>query len=238
MANFVLVHGMGAGGWCWQDVSALLRENGHLVFTPTLTGLGERSHLANADINLSTHIADVENLIRWEQLSDVILVGHSYGGAVVTGAAERVSGQIRRLVYLDAFILRDGESVISLQPSKRATHYKTLARDSGDGWKIPPNSAEFYGVSDADQAARIDELSVSHPIATLQQAINLNTMQEPVYPRSYLWASNFTPSPFGQFAERVRDDANWHFKEIEGSHMMMISHVDATARVLHELAST
>lgn len=236
MANFVLVHGMGCGGWCWRDVSALLRENGHLVFTPTLTGLGERSHLTNADVNLDTHIADVENLIRWEQLSDVILVGHSYGGAVVTGTADRVASQIRRLVYLDAFILRDGESVISLQPPDRAKLYETLARQSEDGFTIPSNTAEFYGVEDRDQAIRIDSLSVSHPIATLQQAIRLSSNDKPEFPRSYLWASSFSPSPFSQFAERVRGDADWDFREIEGSHMMMVSHVGATARVLNELA--
>ena len=238
MATFVLVHGMGAGGWCWRDVSARLRENGHLVFTPTLTGLGERSHLASADVNLDTHIADVENLIRWEQLSDVILVGHSYGGAVVTGTADRVARQLRRLVYLDAFILRDGESIISLQPPDRAAHYETLARQSDDGWSIPANSAEFYGVKDREQVDRIDSLSVSHPMATLRQPIRLKTIEKPDYPRSYLWASHFSPSPFRQFAERVRVDADWDFREIEGSHMMMVSHVDATARVLHQLVES
>ncbi|MGZ0244868.1 MAG: alpha/beta fold hydrolase, partial [Alphaproteobacteria bacterium] len=110
MASFVLVHGAWHGGWCWRDVRRVLEEHGHTVFTPTLTGLGERSHLLSPDIDLETHIADVINLLVWEELNDVILVGHSYGGMVITGVADQAKDRLRHIVYLDAFLPADGES--------------------------------------------------------------------------------------------------------------------------------
>src|SRR5881409_512492 len=111
MTTFVLVQGAWIGSWYWKRVRGRLQDAGHDVFTPTLTGLGERSHLLTRDINLETHILDVVNLIRWEELSDVVLCGHSYGGCVVTGAADRIPERIRSLVYLDAFVLEDGENL-------------------------------------------------------------------------------------------------------------------------------
>src|SRR5579862_2388072 len=111
MSTFVLVHGAWHGGWCWKRVRAILQAQGHEVFTPTLTGLADRSHLLTPAVNLETHIDDVVNLIRWEELSGVVLCGHSYGGAVISGVAERIPEHIAALVYLDAFVLDDGESV-------------------------------------------------------------------------------------------------------------------------------
>jgi pimeloyl-ACP methyl ester carboxylesterase len=113
-ATYVLVHGAWHGSWCWKRVRKNLQDAGHQVFTPTLTGLGERSHLNSAAVNLSTHVADVANLFRWEDLSDVILCGHSYGGNVISGVADQVPERIRTLVYLDAFVPEDGESLFDL----------------------------------------------------------------------------------------------------------------------------
>ena len=112
MATYVLVHGAWHGGWCWQRVTPLLRAAGHEVLTPTLTGLGERSHLANSAIDLNTHIQDVVNVLEYEDLRKVILVGHSYGGMVITGVSERVPERLTHLVYLDAFVPRDGQSLL------------------------------------------------------------------------------------------------------------------------------
>ena len=119
MANFVLVHGAWIGGWCWRPNAQALRRAGHEVFTPTLTGLGERSHLMNPSINLDTHITDVVNVIKYEELSDVILVGHSYGGMVVTGVADKLPEKIASLVYLDAFVPENGQSLAELAPPDR-----------------------------------------------------------------------------------------------------------------------
>ena len=116
MANFVLVHGAWIGGWCWRPNAQALRKAGHEVFTPTLTGLGERSHLMNPGINLDTHIADIVNVFKHEELSDVVLVGHSYGGMVVTGVADALADKIRSLVYLDAFVPESGQALVDLAP--------------------------------------------------------------------------------------------------------------------------
>jgi pimeloyl-ACP methyl ester carboxylesterase len=118
MANFVLVHGAWIGGWCWRPNAQALRKAGHEVFTPTLTGLGERSHLMSPSINLDTHIADIVNVIKHEELSDVVLVGHSYGGMVVTGVADTLADKIRSLVYLDAFVPESGQALVDLAPPK------------------------------------------------------------------------------------------------------------------------
>src|SRR6202040_1266512 len=137
-ATFVLVHGAWHGSWCWKRVRKALQARGHDVFTPTLTGVGERSHLLSPDVNLDTHITDVVNLIRWEELSDVVLCGHSYGGCVVTGVADRLPDRIGAMVYLDAFTPEDGESLLDILPGpKRIQLLEATARE-GEGWMMPP----------------------------------------------------------------------------------------------------
>src|SRR5271169_3209137 len=116
MSTYVLVHGAWHGSWCWKRVRKALQAAGHEVFTPTLTGVGERSHLGSTSVSLSTHTADVVNLIRWEELSDVILCGHSYGGCVISGVADRIPDRIGALVYLDAFVLENGQSLHDALP--------------------------------------------------------------------------------------------------------------------------
>jgi pimeloyl-ACP methyl ester carboxylesterase len=137
MATFVLVHGTTAGGWVWRRIAQRLQEAGHTVYRPTLTGLGERVHLATREVGLATHIQDVVNVIHYEDLSDVILVGHSYGGIVVDGVAEAIPERTREIVYLDAVIAADGESVAdSAGPETRAILGKQVM-EQGDGWLIP-----------------------------------------------------------------------------------------------------
>src|SRR5438876_10673071 len=136
MSTFVLIHGAWHGSWCWKRVRKMLQDLGHQVFTPTLTGLGERSHLLSPSVNLDTHILDVVNLIRWEELSDVVLCGHSYGGCVISGVADRIPARIRSLVYLDAFVLDDGESLAQHVPAAMYSQLIDGANAVGDGWKI------------------------------------------------------------------------------------------------------
>ena len=143
--TFVLVHGAWHGGWCWQRVADRLRGGGHTVFTPTLTGLGERSHLLRAGIDLKTHITDIVNVMKWEGLSDVVLCGHSYGGFVISGVAEQMAPAIRSIVFLDAFVPRNGESVLDLTgPAVQEGVRNALQR--GD-IAIPPRAAEAFGVN-------------------------------------------------------------------------------------------
>src|SRR3954454_14928765 len=142
MATFVLIAGAWQGGWCWQRVSPRLRAAGHEVYTPTLTGLGERVHLVRPDVTLETHVTDILNVLRFEDLGDVTLVGHSYGGMVITGVADRAPDRVSRLVYLDALVPNDGESLHDLNsPARRAEHIEG-ARASGAGWLIPGHNPD------------------------------------------------------------------------------------------------
>jgi pimeloyl-ACP methyl ester carboxylesterase len=137
MTTFVLVHGATAGGWVWKKIAPELEKVGHVVYRPTLTGLGERVHLLTHDVGLDTHIADVTNHILYEDLSDVVLVGHSYGGMVITGVADRLPDRIRALIYFDAFTPQDGEAGIDLYDRATYESFYADVRDQGDGWLIP-----------------------------------------------------------------------------------------------------
>ena len=155
MATYVLVHGAWHGGWCWKRVAPLLRAAGHEVYTytPTLTGLGERAHLLSRDIDLDTHITDIVNVLAYEELTDVVLVGHSYGGMVIAGVADRVPERVAHLVYLDAFVPRDGQAVHDIFSPEFAAHLQALALAEGDGWRIPAPPAASYGVTAAADLA-------------------------------------------------------------------------------------
>jgi len=235
MSTFVLVHGLGLGGWCWKRVVNKLRENNHTVFTPTLTGVGERSHLATPDINLDTHITDIINVLQWEDLNDVILVGHSYGGSVVTGVADREAQRVKMLVYLDAFVPHDGDSVMGFQPPERIEYYYNLVEKLGKGWLLPPNPPEFYGVNYPDDIRWMKQLSTPQPLATFTQPISLEHKDKPLFPRAFIWASSFTPSTFVQFAEKYRHDPEWEYREIDAGHMVMLSHANELIQTLEEL---
>src|SRR5580658_6722544 len=174
MATYVLVHGAWHGGWCWKRVRKALQAAGHEVFTPTLTGVGERSHLNSAGINLSMHIADVANLIKWEELSDVILCGHSYGGCVISGAADRVPDHIRALVYLDAFVLENGEALIDLLPREQAERMRQQAQATGEGWKVAPIPAEAFRVNPSD-AAWVNRQCTPQSLATFEEPVALTS---------------------------------------------------------------
>ena len=141
IGTYVLVHGAWHGGWCWAKVARLLRDAGHEVYTPTLTGLGERAHLARPDIDLDTHIQDVVAVLEAEELRQVTLVGHSYGGMVISGAAARTSGRIGHLVYLDAFVPEAGKCLLDYV-GERAAAMREAAATQGEGWTLPPFSPD------------------------------------------------------------------------------------------------
>ena len=152
MSTYVLVHGAWHGSWCWKRVRKALQARGHEVFTPALTGVGERSHLLSRQVNLDTHIDDVVNLIQWEELSDVVLCGHSYGGAVISGVAERIPDRIGALVYLDAFVLKNGQCLHDTLPPEQRNLQMELTATHGEGWKVPPIPAEVFHVNANDAA--------------------------------------------------------------------------------------
>jgi pimeloyl-ACP methyl ester carboxylesterase len=194
----ILVHGAWHGSWCWKRVRAALQSAGHNVFTPTLTGLCERSHLNSAAVDLSTHIADIVNLIKWEELSDVVLCGHSYGGAVIGGVADRVSDRIGALIYLDAFVLENGQCLFDTYPAGLRNAQIEAARQAGEGWKIPPITAEAPGV-DAKDRDWVDRQCTMQPLATFQQPIHLTGAINRIKNVIYILATGFAPTPFPPF---------------------------------------
>ena len=141
MATIVIVPGAWHGSWRWKEVRAALQAAGHAVYALTLTGLGERRHLATPDVGLDTHIQDVVNVLAYEDLRDVVLVGHSYGGMVITGVADRAPGRLTRLIYLDALLPHDGECVYDLFPPEVRASWEAQARRDGAGWRTPRGPA-------------------------------------------------------------------------------------------------
>jgi pimeloyl-ACP methyl ester carboxylesterase len=232
-SSYVLVHGAFHGGWCYRDVARSLRAAGHEVFTPTLTGLGERSHLRGHPINLGTHVQDVVNVLLWEDLYSVVLVGHSYGGMVVTGVADRLTERISALVYLDAFVPEGAhDSVFSLSgPSV----IESLKGASADGLSIAPFPAEIFGVVEAKRAW-VDEKCVSHPVATSLQTLDLSGRYLAVPRKHYVLATGWGDAPFRSTWERFSKDDSWHVHELPCGHDVMIDMPDEITRLLAALA--
>ncbi|WP_213803617.1 alpha/beta hydrolase [Granulicella sp. dw_53] len=192
MATYVLVHGAWYGSWCWKRVRTALQAAGHEVFTPTLTGVGERSHLNSRDVNLSTHINDVVNLIKWEGLSDVILCGHSYSGCVISGAADQISDKIRALIYLDAFVLEDGECLFDLAREDWVQFVRQQTQESGDGWKVAPTPAEFFNVNQQD-SAWVDAQCTSQSLACWEEPIKLTQRFADIKNVTHILATGYPP---------------------------------------------
>jgi pimeloyl-ACP methyl ester carboxylesterase len=212
-------------------VRKALQAAGHEVHTPTLTGFGERSHLNSPAVNLSTHIADVENLIRWEELSDVILCGHSYGGAVVTGAADRIPDRIRSLIYLDAFVLESGECVFDLVPPAQSEGMRQAAANGGDGWKVPPIPAAVFEVNAADRTW-VDAQCTPQSLACLQEPLHLTGGLERIADITHIQASGFRDgSPFGPCHERAKA-RGWKTATVTCGHDVMLDVPDELASLL------
>lgn len=235
MANYVLVHGAWHGSWCWKRVRRRLQEAGHDVFTPTLTGVGERAHLNSREINLETHIADVVNLIQWEELPEVILCGHSYGGCVISGAADQVPERIAALVYLDAFVLEDGESLFDLA-GDAAARMREQARATGDGWKVAPIPAEVFGVNTADRNW-VNAQCTPQPIACFEQKIRLTGGLNRIGNVTHILATGFREgSPFPVSHERAKQKG-WKTETVACGHDVMLDSPEQLATTLLRLAA-
>jgi pimeloyl-ACP methyl ester carboxylesterase len=232
--TFVLVHGAWHGGWCWRRVADRLRSGGHTVFTPTLTGLGERSHLLRAGIDVETHVADVVNVMKWERLGDVVLCGHSYGGFVISGVAEQTPAAIRSIVFLDAFVPRNGETVQDLTgPAVQEGIRAALQRgDLG----IPPRPAEAFGVNEADRAW-VDSLCVAQPIGTFTAKIALTGARERIARKTYIRAKSYANPGFDRAYGALQSDSSWRTYEVPGGHDMMVDLPERLSQILLEAAS-
>nr|WP_283807714.1 alpha/beta hydrolase [Bradyrhizobium sp. LTSPM299] len=217
----MLVHGGWHGAWCWSGVLQRLRSSGHRAFAPTLTGLADRSHLFGSDIGLDTHIADVVSTVRWEEMDGIVLCGHSYGGMVISGAAEQLEGKLAGIAFIDAFFPLDGQSCSDLSG-------RVVARDAA----IPPPPAESFGIADADECARVARLMTPHPSNTVSDKIALSGARERVAKKAYIVAGNRERSYFQKPYETLSQDPAWQTFALPTGHHPMLDAPDALVDVL------
>ena len=218
MTTYVLIPGMCHGAWCFDDLSAALRSHGHRVLAYTLTGVAERAHLATGGVNLDTHVTDVLSALAAEEdATDLVLVGHSYGGMVITGVADRIPAQVDSLVFLDALVPRDGESSWDLVNDEERAWYLEVD-DTGFG--VPP--MPFF-----------DDRATAHPLASVLQRLTLTGDLDRFRRRDYVVALGWPgESPLQANYDRVRDDPTWNVHELDGHHNLMRDNPEDLVRIL------
>ncbi|MDP6706423.1 MAG: alpha/beta fold hydrolase [Alphaproteobacteria bacterium] len=234
MTTFVLVHGAWHGGWCWRRVREMLEDRGERVLTPTLTGLGERAHLLAPEIDLDTHIRDVVNVLAWEDLSDVVLCGHSYGGMVIAGVADTVPERLASLVYLDAFVPRDGEAVVDLLLPDRLDSMKADLGQNGDGWRLSPVPAANFGVEAPTDRDWVDRRCTPQPWATFTAPIRLSGAGARIAKRTFVLAAAYDPSPFQRYAKMAEREPGWVGRSLPTGHDAMVTMPEALTELLLE----
>ena len=231
----MLVHGAWYGGWCWRKLTPLLAQAGCEVHTPTLTGLGERAHLGSRETTLQTHLQDLQAVLQMRDLRNVVLVGHSYGGIVISLLAERERARIRQLVYLDAFVPEDGKRVVDyLLPLQRREAIIKVGAETGF---VPPVPASALGVTDAADLAWINERVVKQPFATFNEAVRLTAPAGAGLPRAYIACALPASGSFGPFAAKLRDDPSWKLIALRTGHNAMVTAPHDLARALLALTS-
>jgi pimeloyl-ACP methyl ester carboxylesterase len=217
-STFVLVHGAWQGGWVWGRFADRLRAQGHTVFAPTLTGLGERSHLRRDDVNATTHMTDVVNVIRYERLDGIVLVGHSYGGNVISGVAEIVPERIASMVFVDAFIPDNGDAVVDLvAPALKEAILAAAVR--GDT-TAPVRNAAAFNVNEKDRAW-VDALSVPQPIGAMIEKLKLSGARERIANKTYIRASGYPNISFDAAFARAKAEG-WRTYAVPCGHNVMI----------------
>jgi pimeloyl-ACP methyl ester carboxylesterase len=236
MATVVLAHGAWSAAWAWKTMRPLFRAAGHEFFSPTYTGLGERAHLARPDVDLSTHVQDVLAVLELEDLKDVTLLGHSYGGMVATGVTDKAGDRIARVVYLDAFAPKNGQSLFDLLGPKGEAHMRAGAAKDGDGWKLPINP--MPADTSPQDAAWASPRRRPQPMRTFEQKIRLEA-KAPLPPRHYIYAKKAGPGDlFRQFAERAKSEPGWKYWEIDASHNPHITCPDVLMALLTQIMAS
>jgi pimeloyl-ACP methyl ester carboxylesterase len=230
MATFVLVHGAWHGGWCWVKLARLLTDAAHTVYAPTLTGLGDRAHLARPENDLALHVEDVVAMLEAEELRNVILVGHGYGGLVVGGAAAGTPGRVARLVYVDAFVAEAGKALLDHVGPERADEIRKAAASAGDGWRVAPLPPERLGVTSARDTEWLKRRLVPQPLRTFEQPVA--AVPPAKLARTYVHCSKPAMAAFAPFAERIRDDNKWRFHDVKSGHDAMVTAPGELAKIL------
>jgi pimeloyl-ACP methyl ester carboxylesterase len=235
--TFVLIHGAWHGGWCWRPVADILEAKGHKVYAPSLTGLADRSHLLSTSITLDTHIADVVNLFKWEDLKDVVLVGHSYGGWPISGAVEKVLPQVSSIVYVDAFVPQNGQKVMDLNSEQfRKALQEAIAKGEA-GRPIP--KAEAFKVLDPKNIAWVQSKMTPQPTNVSTQPIVLTGAREKVAKKTYIRAAAYPQPNFDKYLAAAKADKSWRTFELQASeagHDIMVDAPQRLAEILMEVA--
>ena len=231
--TFVLIHGASHGGWCYDRVAAILRSQGHRVFAPTLAGLAERVSMDARRINLTTHIDEVVALFEQEDLSNVVLCGHSYGGMVIAGVADRIPDRIGNLVFLDAVVPEDGKSMNDyVFPGWRLLPIALSVRLFGGGSRLtPPPPAWFFKVNKADRAM-VNRHLTSHPYATLTEKIRIGNNADRIPNHTYIYATNWGNPQIAEQYELAKRRKGWKVFEVASGHDVMIDAPNDLARIL------
>ena len=236
MATYVLVHGASHGGWCYERVATILRSQGHQVFTPTLAGLAERSDEMSPRTDLTTHINDILSLFEREQLDDAFLCGHSYGGMVISGVADRIPERIRNLVYIDAVVPENGKCMNDYAfPGWKVIPVKAMVWLLGRGYKMtPPPPAWYFNVNKADRTM-VSRRLTAHPFPSLQEKIRIGDNPDSVAGHTYIYATNWGFAPITEQYERAKARMGWKVFEVEAGHDIMIDAPKELAGILSSL---
>jgi pimeloyl-ACP methyl ester carboxylesterase len=232
--TFVLLHGAWHGGWCWSRVAEPLRAAGHRVYTPTQTGLGERSHLISRNITLDVFVQDLVNVFEWEDLNDVILVGHSFGGLATTGATDRIPKRIRHIVFLDSFTVPSGQSAFDAMPADVAEARRQLAQEFSGGVMMPVPEPKAFGIMAPADAAWLKAKCTPHPLQTYETRLTLKNPIGNGLPVTYVAVKpDYGPTVAARQYAKTRKD--WNYIELLASHDAMVDQPQAVIDIISTL---
>ena len=234
--HFLLIHGAWHGGWVWNEISEILRYQRYSVSTPTLTGLGEKKHLLSSKITIETFIEDVVNHIIFENLNNIILVGHSFAGSVISGVADRLKDRIQKLIYFDAMILIDGQKPFDITPKETVEQRIELAKKFGNNISIPAPSADAFGVFDIKKSLLLEEKLTPHPLSAFQSKLILKNQVGNGIPLSYIFCTKPVYKSLESSREVVRK-MKWPIFELNAGHDAMLTHPKETLNLLMKICN-
>ena len=234
--HFLLIHGAWHGGWVWNEISEILRYQRYSVSTPTLTGLGEKKHLLSSKITIETFIEDVVNHIIFENLNNIILVGHSFAGSVISGVADKLKDRIQKLIYFDAVILKDGQKPFDIAPKELVKQRIELAKRFGNGISIPAPSADAFGVFDVKKSLLLEEKLTPHPLSTYQSKLTIKNEIGNGIPLFYIFCNNPVYKSLESSREVVRK-LKWPIFELNAGHDAMLTHPKETLNLLMKICN-
>ena len=234
--HFLLIHGAWHGGWVWNEISEILNYQGYSVSTPTLTGLGEKKHLLSSKITIETFIEDVVNHIIFENLNNIILVGHSFAGSVISGVADKLKDRIQKLIYFDAVILKDGQKPFDIAPKELVKQRIELAKRFGNGISIPAPSADAFGVFDVKKSLLLEEKLTPHPLSTYNSKLTIKNEIGNGIPLSYIFCNDPVYKSLESSREVVRK-LRWPIFELNAGHDAMLTHPKETLNLLMKICN-